>query len=97
MEKNSDMVKEIIKLRTGEEPQIDEPTCVIWKADHENCKGCTSDLACGRLATILLVSFKAAMYEPKNFDDHIRALEYQSNMVDRILDAKTVEEVHSIV
>lgn len=92
---SSDMVKEIIKLRTGEEPQIHEPTCLLWKADHKNCKGCPSGLPCAMMATIMLATLKGAMYEPKDFEDFVKTSDFVSKMIDRILDAKTVEEVYS--
>ena len=92
----SEMVKDIIKARTGEEPQIHEPTCVLWKADHENCTGCPSNLPCARMTAILLATLKEMMYEPKDFEDFIKTLGITSSTIDRILEAKTVEEIHSM-
>ena len=92
-----DMVKEMLKRTTGEEPQIDEPTCLLWKADHKNCKGCPSDLACAKMVAIMLITLKGSLYEPKNFEDSLVTQSVMSKITDRILAAKTADEVHTIV
>lgn len=96
MENTSDMVKELIKLKTGEESQYNEPTCVIWKADHKGCEGCSSELPCARVAHIMLASYKGAMYEPKDFEDELKTYDVVTKIIDKIMVAKTVDEVHSI-
>jgi len=92
----SDMVKELVKLKTGEESQYDEPTCLLWKADHETCEGCPSSLPCARVVAIMLTVLNASLYEPKNFEDSLKTQDVVHKITDRILAAKTVDEIHSI-
>ena len=92
-----DQVKALIKLRTGEEPQIDEPTCLLWRADHKNCKSCPSELACAKATAIMMTTLKGSMYEPKDFEDSLKTMAVISKIMDRILSAKTTDEVHTIV
>lgn len=93
---NAEMVKELVKLRTGQEPQINEPTCVIWQAEHKDCIGCSSNLSCGMMSSVMMVVLKSMLYEPKDFDDFLKTQDYVSKMTNKILNAKTVEELKAI-
>lgn len=93
----SDMVKEIIRIKTGDEPQMHEPTCLLWKSDHKNCEGCPSNLQCAQMVAIMLSSLRGSMYEPKSYDDFVRTMDGVHETTEKILEAKTVDEVHSII
>jgi len=82
---------------TKEEPQINEPPCVLWKADHPNCSGCPSELPCARMVTIMLIQTQSVMYIPKDFEDFQKTSRRVTELVGKVLKASTVEEVMSLI
>ncbi len=72
--------KELLSMR-GEKVKMHSEECLDFKQSHkENCNGCSHNLACGKYVTILISSMTP--------DDGSR--------LDKILDAKTVNELHAI-
>jgi len=92
---NSDMVKELIQSK-GDSVGMHEPVCVIWKADHENCIGCPSELGCDKMVKMLATMMIPMMYSPKNFEDYQSMIHHIESLNNRILDAKTLEELNLI-
>ena len=82
--------------KCGDDIAINEPTCIIWKADHSNCLGCPSELGCGKLVHLMLVHLIPMTYTPKNFEDHqkmhTRILELQR----MVLASSTTDELRAV-
>ena len=96
METTSDVVKEMVKLQTGNEPQIHEPTCVLWKAEHGNCKGCQSELPYCQMVSVMLATLQQSMYTPTSFQDLQDMMKKSHETMDKILEAKTTDEVKAL-
>ena len=93
--KISNVYKELISL-TGDAPQIDEPQCIIWKADHPNCYECPSELPCGKLVHLMLVAVSVNQYSPTSYEDFQQQHNRIEELQDRILKAQTDEELKAI-
>ena len=95
----SDIFKGFQELveQQGDEVGLDSPTCVIWKADHDNCKGCPAELGCAKAVAMMGISLTPLMYTPKDYDDYNRMHRDIGDKLDRVLKAKTSEEIHSII
>ena len=65
----------------------------MWKAGHETCEGCSSDLGCAKAVAMLGVSMTPMMYQPKDYDDYERMNQSVQGKLDKILNAKTTDEV----
>lgn len=98
MDKNSDISEcfRSLVMDLGEPVLIRTPTCNQWLAEHENCKDCTSELGCCKSVSLLLVSMTPMMCA------HISDAHYETEQasiqdkMDKILAAKTVDEVQAI-
>jgi hypothetical protein len=88
-------VKKILEAK-GEAPQINEPTCVIWKADHKTCFGCMSELSCSKFIRLNLAMLEPMMYTPKNYGEFLQQNTRIENLISKILDAKTINELKLI-
>ncbi len=76
---------------------INEPPCMLWKAEHKNCKGCEYEVGCAKVVSILLATMQGAIYTPKDFND-FRAMQVTiTKTIESILKSKTSEEVHAIL
>ena len=68
MSDTMDLLKELLS-KTGDEVMMGEPDCVVWKADHDNCKGCPHGLACSKLVRLGLSLMTSSVYKPVDFTD----------------------------
>ena len=80
----------------GDQVLIHTKVCVEWKAEHENCKGCISELGCAKAVGMLGVSITPMMYTPKDYEDFERMQQSIQNKLDAMLASKTIEELHKI-
>ncbi len=80
----------------GDEVAINEPPCVLWKSDHDNCEGCQYELGCGKTVRMLLLMMMPMTYTPKNFADHQAMNNRIQELSDMILKAKTFEELLTV-
>jgi hypothetical protein len=90
-----EMVKAVV-VQNGDDVGQGEPICFIHKADHENCKGCASELGCAKYAALLLNHVDTMMYEPKDYADYKVMNNNITNNMARILKAKTPEDVREV-
>ncbi len=91
------IIIDLIKQETGNEPQYDQPTCLIWNADHKNCKDCPSALPCCQLLSLLIVTLQGSQYQPTSFQDALDRDNRVANTMDKILHAKTDTEVKEAI
>jgi len=85
-----------IVIDNGDEVAIKEPPCILWKADHKNCKGCQYELGCGKYVALLLVVMMPQVYTPTCFEDFQKMETRIEELQDRILKAKTPDELKTI-
>lgn len=95
MSTEKDVIKDLVEL-SGTPVGMNEPMCIIWKFDHENCKGCPSELGCCKCVKLKYVLFMPLLYHPQNFEDFQKMHTRMQELHQMILDAKSVEEVEEI-
>jgi hypothetical protein len=91
----NDEWKELVELN-GDQVMMNEPVCLIHKADHKNCAGCPSELGCGKLCKLMLNTVTASMYNPTSFEDYENLMTKCSALQNKILSSKTVQELKDI-
>ncbi len=91
-EKMSENVQDMVRSQ-GAEVAINEPPCVLWRANHENCDGCKYELGCGKTVHILLLMMTPMMYEPASFSDHQAMQNRIIELTDMTMEAKTVGDL----
>ena len=89
-------IRKLIEDTAGDSVGMDEPVCVLWKADHKNCAGCPSELGCGKMVRLHQVLLIPMMYQPKDFADFQKMQTRIDELTDKILKAKSVEELEVI-
>ena len=94
-EKLSDSYQELVRSK-GDEVLIHTQTCVEWKMEHKNCKGCRSSLGCCKSISLMLIAMTPMMYKPNSFEDYERMNQSVEDKMDRILEAKTDDEVKAV-
>lgn len=77
-----EMVREMVRAN-GDEVATGTEKCVSWRSKHSNCVGCSSELGCRKVVRLIL-------------DDSVRTGERPQEILDRILKAKTVDELKAI-
>ena len=85
-----------IEKRHGQ-VMMDTPYCVEYLLSHDNCRMCQHYIGCHKLSAMQITFLYGAMYKSKDFEDAIKTAKMVSNMLHKILDAKTKEEVDEII
>jgi len=80
----------------GDDVLMHTQTCVLWKAEHENCKGCVAELGCSKAVAMMGVSMAPLLYKPSSYEDHQRMQRDIQAKLDAILKAHSVDAVHAI-
>lgn len=80
----------------GDEVAIHEPPCVLWKADHESCKGCQYELGCGKAVRLMGIMLLPMMYTPTSFADHQAMSNRIQELMDMTLKATTPDELKAV-
>jgi hypothetical protein len=70
---------------------------VIYKMEKHNCRGCQHELNCARLSNIMHLQYQLASYKPRDFLDHVNAGMSAADMIEAIINAKSVEEIECII
>ena len=70
----------------GDKVAIHEPACALWKADHENCRGCPYELGGGKVICIMGMMVSLPNGDPNRIHE----------LMDRTLNSKTMEELQAI-
>ena len=86
-------IQELVELN-GDKIGIHSADCVLWKIDHENCKGCQYELGCAKSVKMLLLVMNP--YEPRGYTDYAKIQERIAELTDRTMAAKTIKELQSI-
>lgn len=97
--KLSEMFQEMAqeKVRAnGDEVAIHTEKCVLWGLEHPDCVGCSSILGCCKAVNLILRMMIPLMYQPKSFDDFVRMEKRIQELNDRILNAKTLDELKAV-
>jgi len=92
---SSDDFEELVRS-LGDEVWIHTARCQIWKAKHPNCCGCPSELGCGKVVHLLGVVCHSMTYQPTSFEDYQKMENRITELQQRILKAKTPEELRAI-
>ncbi len=74
----------------GNECLINTPECVIYKSEHKNCIGCSSNLGCSKLAGILLTI-------SLDFEDSLKTTKKTADIILSLIEAKTNKEVDNLL
>jgi len=90
-----DLVKEIVEAN-GDSIGMNQPVCVIHKADHENCSGCPSELGCSKLVRLKGLYLTPFLYTPSSFQDFQDMQNRIEDLADKILKSKTPEELKTL-
>ena len=70
--------------------------CVLWGLTHPNCEGCPSELGCGKVVRLLLVSLTPLHYQPKDFEDFVRMRSHTERLQDEVLNCASVEALQEV-
>jgi len=92
---SSDDFEELVRS-LGDEVWVHSARCQIWKANHQNCCGCPSELGCGKVARMALMTLHSICYKPSSFEDYQKMHQRIIELQDKILKAKTSEELRAI-
>lgn len=79
----TDTYIELIEKR-GDNVGLNADQCKKWMKKHENCKGCITELGCGKVVCLGLLTLSAP------------SILKAGDCLDRILDAKTPGELLAI-
>jgi hypothetical protein len=88
---NEEMVKEKHMIANGSE------LCKKWKETHENCFGCESEIGCSKCAALGVLALQSMGYKPKDFEEHLRMQQHYADMMKKIMDAETAEEIKQLI
>lgn len=93
-----DVRKTVASLLAANDQQLmmEEPMCVLWRADHKDCIGCPSNLSCAKLIKLIGVLMAVSLYESKSFVDYQVQSKRMEELVKMCVDAKTFDELHKI-
>lgn len=81
-----DIVADLV-IKTGDRVLIDTEYCKKHKEENNNCIDCESETGCKKVAEVLMLINKNAMYQPKTFNDFIEQQKYIDHEMKRILGA----------
>jgi len=70
--------------------------CVIHKMEHENCAGCSSEMACGKLVRLMLVLLLPASYPHRDFEEWQKMEARVQELLSQVMEAKTPEDLKAI-
>ncbi len=59
-EKISEQYQDLVR-KHGDKVEIHTKTCVLWMKEHDNCKGCPSELGCSKAVKMLGLSLTSTM------------------------------------
>lgn len=86
-----------IEAATHEQIMMNTVDCVLRKMETKDCKGCPHELNCARLSNIMRVQYQLSSYKSRDFLDHINAGMAAADIIEGIINAKSVEEMECIV
>ena len=95
MSEQKDYVKELVEAN-GDSVGMNQPVCLIWRTDHEDCTGCPSALGCSKMAKIRLVTTIPMFYQPNSFKDFQKMSDRIDKLMEMVLNAKTPDEVKKV-
>ena len=88
-------MRELVR-KQGDEVALNEPPCVLWKADHENCGGCQYEMGCGKAVRLMGIMLLPMVYTPTSFADHQAMSNRIQELMDMTLKATTPDELQLI-
>ena len=95
MDNTMDLFKELV-VKNGDDVGMKEPVCVLWKSEHDNCFGCSSELGCSKMVAIMGVQMTPMMYQPKDYNDYETMQTSMRHKIQDIIEAKTPKEIKKI-
>jgi len=90
------MRAEKIVKEHGDQPLIGKPESEKWLTEHGSCKGCPSEVACGKVKLISIILHTPQIYEPNSFQDFLEMQKWMKETINKILGAKTLKELENI-
>jgi DNA-binding transcriptional MerR regulator len=88
-------IKELVESH-GNQVWIDTDECKRWIEKNQNCKDCASEIGCLKFVMINHCLLVRVQYTPKSFEDFLSMEKWIRETVDKILKAKTVDELSKI-
>lgn len=71
--------------------------CEIWQLSHDmHCSGCQYELGCAKKAAMQIVMMQGVLYPFKDFEDMLKTMRITKDRMAKILEAKTINEVHQV-
>ena len=86
-----------IEDTSHEQVMMNTSECVIRKLEKGNCKGCSYELNCAKLSSIIIIQNHLMAYKPNDFLDSVKTRLTASDIIESILNAKTPEEIEKII
>ena len=93
----SEIWTQTIEKTTGEQVMVNTADCVIHTYSGGECSTCRHCLPCNKLAAIMAIQYQASVYQPKDFFDQIKTAKTASDLIEKIMRAKTDEEIKEII
>ena len=91
----SEGIRDLVK-KGGDVVGLDTPQCILWKSDHDSCKGCECELGCGKVVRVMLLMMTPMVYKPNGFEDFQKMEARMHELTDLTLKAKTAQELHEL-
>ena len=86
-----------IEAATHEQIMMNTVDCMLYKMEKKDCKGCVHEVNCARLSNIMRLQYQLSTYKPKDFADHVNAGLIAADMIEAIINAKSIEAMECIV
>jgi len=91
------IIERAIEKHDNTQVMMHTKECEIWQLSHDrHCSGCPHGLGCAKKSEMLMVMLQGAVYESKDFEDMLKTLKITQDRMTKILDAKTIDEVHQV-
>ena len=94
-EKISEVIEKLVRA-SGDKVSIDTEECVLWKLEHSNCFGCSSELGCDKVVKLMLLMMLPMTYKPNSFEDFQKMQQRIDELHEQILHSQTKEELDKI-
>jgi len=88
-------MEELVR-ENGDAVAIDEPPCLLWRANHKNCQGCEYELGCGKSVRLMGIMMIPMFYKPISFADYQAMINRIQELTDMTLKTRTPDELQLV-
>ncbi len=96
MTEKFDELKKMVE-DTGIKVGATSDECVLYKTTHKNCGGCKYELGCCKYVTLVHIEISSILYQHKDFNDFMVTAKKVGELITRVIEAKTSDEVSTII